>query len=200
VPACTVFYRFPYAIGSDRPCDIDDTLCEFANDVETELDRLDDLVDRVDDSVPMAQIRLTISTLYPSNPSGATPSTIAFDTVDWDTADMVNLTADPYTITLPMGGRYMVYAMATGSSVGAGNIVTLAGSGVTGTVLFDQWLDDASTPIYLNSGAELRYAPAGVVVVKDTFNPALTITVSCPAVGPTLTAVTFGAYWIGDLP
>lgn len=196
MPTCTLFYRFTYAIGTDPPCDIDETLCTFADEVEVELDRLDAIVDRVGDSVPMAQIRLTVPTAYPSNPTGAAPATIAFDTVDIDTANMVNLVDDPYTIRLPRAGRYLVYCNAVGNTIGVGNVITLTGAGIA----FDQWLDDASTPLYLNAGAELRYIPLGTAGVRDTSNPALTASISVPAVGPTLTSVTFGAYWIGDLP
>jgi hypothetical protein len=196
MPTCTPIYRLPYAVGSDPPCDIDDTLCAFAEAVEAELDRLDAVVDRAADSVPMAQVRLTVTTLYPANPGGGTPSTIAFDTVDVDTADMVDLTNDPYTILLPRAGRYMVYASAVGTTVGAGNVVALN----AGTVATDLYLDDASTPIYLNAGAELRYAPVGVAVVKDVSSPQLNMTISVGAVGPVLTGAVFGVYWIGDLP
>jgi hypothetical protein len=190
---CTPVYGFTYAVGSDAPCDIDDTLCAFAAEVEAELDRIDTVVDRTVDSVPMAQVRMTLTTAYPSNPGGGTPAVVAFDTVDVDTEDMVNLTDDPYTITLPRFGRYLVYANAVGVTVGAGNTVTLNAASTAS----DQYLDDASTPIYLNAAAELRYAASGVL---DVTSPALTCTVSCAAASPVFTSITFGAYWLGDLP
>lgn len=191
MPTCTPVYGLTYAIGSDRPCDIGATLCTFADEVEVELDRLDAIVDRTADSVPMAQVRMTLTTAYPVG-----TSTVGFDTVDVDTAGMVDLTDDPYTILLPYGGRYLIYANAIGNTIGVGNTVILTAA----TLSFDMYLDDASTPIYLNTGMELRYAPVGVAVVKDTSSPALTLTVQCPLAAPVFTSITFGAYWIGDLP
>lgn len=191
MPTCTLFFSLPYAIGSDAPCDIDDTLCAFAAAVDEQLDIYDAVVDRVSDSVPMAQVRSTVTTLYPVG-----RSTVAFDSVDADTANMVDLTADPYTIMLPQGGRYLVYANAIGNTVGTGNVVQLS----INNLVLDNYLDDASTPIYLNTGGSLRYAPVGVAVVKDTANPDLTLTVGSLTVPVTFTSITFGAYWVGDLP
>ena len=197
MPTCTPLYGLPYAIGSDRPCDIGDTLCDFANAVETELSRLDSIVDRTVDTIPMAQVRMTVTTTYPTNPGGGTPAVVAFDTVDVDTADMVNLTANPYVITLPRAGRYIVYAQYFGTTVGTGNQINFT----AGTVARAEYLDDASTPIYLNASAELRYAPATVTgVVRDTGNPDLTFLLSCAVTPPVATNITFGVYWIGDLP
>lgn len=198
MPTCTPLYGLVYPIGSDRPCDIDVTLCDFAAEVETELSRLDDVVDRVADTIPMAQVRMTVTTTYATDPGGSTPAVVAFDTVDFDTADMVNLTANPYVIMLPRAGRYIIYFQVFGTTIGAGNTITAYSSS---RVAFDQYIDDASTPIYLNGSAELRYAPATTSgVVRDISNPDLSFMLSSAVTPPTITGITFGAYWIGDLP
>lgn len=197
MPTCTPLYNLVYPIGSDRPCDIDETLCDFATGVETELSRLDDVVDRVADTIPMAQVRMTVTTAYATNPGGGTPAVVAFDTVDFDTADMVNLTANPYRITLPRAGRYIVYAQYFGTSVGTGNFISFT----AGRVAVDSYIDDASTPIYLNASAELRYAPASVSVAGiDTNVAEIQFLLSSAVNPPTATSITFGVYWIGDLP
>jgi hypothetical protein len=193
MPTCTPVYLLPYPIGSDPPCDVGGTLCAFATAVEAELDRLDAVVDRVVDSVPMAQVRQTITRTYAANPGGGTPAAIQFDTVDVDTADMVDLAANPFLVQLPRFGRYHVYGHIVGDTVGASNSVSISVSGDS----LDQYLDDGSTPIYANGSIVIRYsntAPA------DTSTGALTFTVSVAAVGPTITAATFGVYWLGDLP
>lgn len=197
MPTCTPVYELPYAIGSDRPCDIGDTLCSFASEVELELDRLDTIVDRVVDTIPMAQVRMTVTTTYATNPGGLTPAVVAFDTVDFDTADMVNLTANPYVIMLPRAGRYIVYGQMFGTTIGVGNSISFT----AGTVAFAAYLDDASTPIYLNGSAELRYAPTTTLgVVRDISNDDISFLISSPVTPPVVTGVTFGVYWIGDLP
>lgn len=198
MPTCTPVYGLPYAIGSDRPCDIGDTLCSFANEVEIELDRLDGIVDRVVDTIPMAQVRMTVTTTYGTDPGGATPAVVAFDTVDFDTADMVNLTANPYVIMLPRAGRYIVYFQVFGTTVGAGNTITAYSSS---RIAFQSYIDDASTPIYLNGSAEMRYASATTSgVVRDTTNDDVSLMISSAVTAPVITGITFGVYWIGDLP
>lgn len=198
MPTCTPLYNLVYPIGSDRPCDIDETLCDFAAVVETELSRLDDVVDRVADTIPMAQVRMTVTTTFATDPGGGTPAVVAFDTVDFDTADMVNLTDNPYVIMLPRAGRYIVYFQVFGTTIGAGNTFTAYSSS---RVAFDQYIDDASTPIYLNGAAEFRYAPASVSTAgRDTTSPDVSLMLSSAVTPPTVTSITFGAYWIGDLP
>lgn len=187
MPTCTPIYRLPYPIGADPLCEVDTTFCAFATAVETELDRLDAVVDRVADSVPMAQVRQTVTRTYAAN----TTSAVLFDTVDVDTADMVDLSANPFVIQLPRFGRYHVYGQVFGTSVGAGNSLTMRPSTAN-----DVYLDDGSTPIYSNASASIRYTN---VTPSDTTTGALTLTVLAPT-APTITAVTFGVYWLGDLP
>jgi hypothetical protein len=188
MPTCTPIYRLPYPIGSDPVCDIHLTFCAFAEAVEVELDRLDALVDRVVDSVPMAQVRQTVTRDYAAGSAQA----VQFDTVDVDTADMVDLTANPFLIQLPRFGRYHIFGQIVGNTLGAGNTITINAAGAS-----DTYLDDGSTPIYASASASIRYSNA---TPFDTSTGALTFTVAVPAVGPTLTAATFGVYWLGDLP
>lgn len=197
MPTCTPIYGLPYAIGSDRPCDINDTLCGFADAVEAELDRLDGVVDRVADTIPMAQVRMTVTTTFATNPGGGTPAVVAFDTVDFDTDDMVNLAENPYVIMLSRPGRYIVYGQVFGTTIGAGNSISFSAARVAN----DSYIDDASTPIFLNASAELRYVPPAFPgVVNDTPVDDISLTISSAVTPPTITEITFGVYWIGDLP
>lgn len=190
MPTCTPVYGLEFPIGSDRPCDVGDTLCEMMGTVEANLTRLDGIVDRVADSVPMAQVRLTVA----RSQAAGTTAFVPFDTVDVDTDNMVDLTANPYVITLTRFGRYMVYYYIQGATVGAGNVVTSTSSNQLfgNTLALDQYVDDASTPIYLSSRAQLRYVSAA--------NAQRLLSVATPAAATPLTSVTFGIYWLGDLP
>ena len=189
MPTCTPLQMYPYPIGSDAPCNIDETLCAFAAAVEVDLDALDATVDRVVTTIPQAQVRLTIPALLAQDPGGGAPALVPFDTVDVDTGNMVDLTANPYIITLPALGRYHVYAQYQGLTIGTGNTIRAAAA----TVAQEQYIDDASSPIFLNMGAEVRYN-------TDITSAQISFTVSAAAVAPTVTAVTFGVYWLGDLP
>jgi hypothetical protein len=100
MPTCTPIYGLPYAIGSDRPCDIGDTFCSFAAEVELELNRLDSVVARTNTAVPMAKVSI-------STPQ-ALSSLISFDTVDEDTDDMVDLSESPTYIFAQRTGLFRV--------------------------------------------------------------------------------------------
>ena len=204
MPTCTPIYGLTYAICSDRPCDIGDTFCEFANQVETELDRLDGIVDRSVDTVPQARVRLTIPRQQGTNPGGGTLVLVPFDTVDVDTANMVDLVSDPFTITLPRFGVYFIHFNVEGTTAGAGNFITASGrtggGGFQGQVASQLYLDDGS-PLFLSSSGIFRYQPSippgtGGYTTTD---PRIALSVSASAVVTPITSVTFGIHWMRDL-
>lgn len=204
MPTCTPFYGLPYIIGTDRPCDQDETWCEFATAVDAELDRLDDVVDRVVDTVPMVQVRLTLPRTQATNPGGGVNVLVPFDTVDVDTANMVDLAASPFVITLPRFGVYMVYFTVTGTTAASNINWRVQAQHPTDTVAnvaSQSYIDDGSTPVVISSAGEYRYL---VPVPASTFDyttadPQLVLVADSPSAGLPLTAVTFGAYWIRDL-
>lgn len=190
---CTPIYGLTYAICSDRPCDIGDTFCQFANEVEAELDRLDAIIDRTVDSIPMAKVRLTEPFSWDNGIGGNANIPIPFDTVDVDTADMVDLTANSTRITLPRFGRYSVsFQIVISSVIPAGDII-----GATMLDAFDQYLSDASAPAYLNSAANIRYTNSGS---PDTTTGLLSLVVGNASAGiMTFSSATATVYWMGDL-
>lgn len=97
---CTPIYGLTYATGLDRPCDIDETFCAFATQVETELSRLDAVVARTDTAIPMAKVSI-------STPQ-ALGSPLSFDTVDEDTDDMVDFSESPQFIFARRTGVYLI--------------------------------------------------------------------------------------------
>lgn len=206
MPTCTPVYGLPYITGSDRPCDQSETWCDFAAAVDAELSRFDDIVDRTIDTVPQAQVRLTVARSQPNNPGGGTPSFVPFDTVDVDTADMVNLTSDPFTILLPRFGIYFVYYTVQGDTTGVGNqwrinARTGTGGSAPSAAASQLYLDDGSTPVIMSSSGFYRYQSAvpGSTGAYTTTDPRLVLQVDTPAAAVPLTAVTFGAYWMRDL-
>lgn len=196
---CTPIFQLPYAEGSDAPCDIDETLCAFADAVEAQLDLLDGVVDRVVDTVPMVQVKLTAPLTTVS--AGTTTITVPFDTISFDTADMVNLAANPYLITLPRQGRYLASYQLQLSSVPLNDTVTaqFQGSAVLGLAV-EQYISDASTPVYMNAAYEIRYASSGVGATADTTSPSLTFTVIVNIGTFVIDSATVCLTWIADLP
>lgn len=193
---CTPLYGLPYAEGSDRPCDIDETLCAFADAVETQLDLLDAVVDRVADTVPMVQVKLTTPYVFAS--TGNTTLTIPFDTISFDTANMVALGSNAYQVTLPRGGRYLVSFQAQLSTVPIGDTVTMQLA--PGLPPYDAYTSDSSTPVYLNGASEIRYAPPGSGQAVDITTPTLTLTLSTLVGTFSVDSVTLCIAWIGDIP
>lgn len=191
---CTPVYGLPYAEGDDPPCDIGETLCAFADAVEAELDRLDAVVERTVDTVPIVQLRLTAPFTFTTTTN--TTVTIPFDTIDVDTAEMADLTLSPYQITLPRGGRYLTAFQVEIAAITSGDTVIASFS----PGAYDQYISDGSTPVYLNGGGELRYAPTGSGVPVDTTSPIVSFTLSVLSGTFTVNAVTVSMAWIGDLP
>lgn len=190
---CTPIYGFVYAECDDRPCDIGETFCQFSEQVETELDRLDAIVDRTVDTVPLAQVRLTVPFSYDNGIGGNANVSVPFDTVDVDTADMVDLTANPTRITLPSFGRYVVaFQVVISSVIPSGDIMGASLSDAS-----DAYLSDASAPAYFNSGANIRYSNTPFA---DTGTGILSLVVGIASAGiTTIGSATAKAYWLGDL-
>ena len=96
-----------YPEGSDRPCDVAPTTCEFSEGVEGYLDQLDDLVNRTATTVPMVWLQ-TLEPVTVTQGAVALPTiTPIFDTVVVDTANMADLTSNPSEITITRTGIYM---------------------------------------------------------------------------------------------
>ena len=199
--SCTPIYMLPFQECSDAPCDADEVWCDFAAVVESNLDRFDAIVDRTVDTVPMAQVRMTIARSQAIGTSRLVP----FDTVDVDTDDMVNLAADPFTINLSRQGVWFVYFNVEGTSAGTGNEILAQSTTPTGSssasAAIQLYLDDGS-PLFLSSSGEYRVlspVPAGTTQYTTT-DTRLVLAVGAAAVVTPLTSVTFGAYWLRDLP
>lgn len=195
---CTPVYGFTYATGVDRPCDIDTTLCTFAGEVEAQLDRLDAIVDRVVDSVPMARVRLTIPFTFNNGVGGNRTLSIPFDSVDADTGAMVDLAVNPYTITLPRFGRYMMAFEMQAATVPAADNVSLA---IAPRLTFpsDSWISDGSSPMFLNGSGIVYYGPT--VPPYDMQVNQITLNYSFFSAGNiTVNSAVMSAYWLGDLP
>lgn len=103
-------FCLPCLEGTDSPCTNTGTVCEpstvwcdLVNAVEDFLLPISGLVSRTATTVPLASITGN-EVVFPSS-----PVTIVFNTVEYDTDNMVNLDADPTVITPQRDGMYLVY-------------------------------------------------------------------------------------------
>jgi hypothetical protein len=185
---CTPIYGLPYIECSDRPCDQEDTWCAFVNAVEIELDRLDGVVARTVTTIPQFEVAVGA---YVFASSG--DRKVAFDTINVDTDDMVDLTSDPFSFSINTVGRWFFYfrVSTNGNSALQGNIpvsvVNVPSLG--GHNVGQDYQDDGTNyPVPIDGSGIYRYPNTGTKVGL-TVNTAATAIISA----------TFGGYWLGDL-
>jgi len=98
-----------YPTGGDRPCDSWETWVGFAQALEGRLLALDADIGRVGNGRPMAKVSVgdrgeAAQILDPVNDD------VLFDTVEVDTAGMVDLARSPYAISIPRDGTWWYQA------------------------------------------------------------------------------------------
>jgi len=194
---CTPIYGLAMVECSDRPCDIDDTMCQFANDVEVELDRLDAIVTRTATTIPQAVVAFTESTTYTVVPASNFPT--VFDTVLADTDDMFD-SAVPEQILINTPGMYSLSANIWGKTTGAGG-------NLAGTNLYFR-VQTGPTPVTITSDVR-QFAANGLNFFLDinAAHPLLAGDVvillqSVFFIVPdtfTVNRVQFSVTWLGDL-
>lgn len=188
---CTPVYGLTYQSCADRPCDAPAAWCQFAANVETQLDALDTIVDRTVDTIPMFQVSISAPITFPTS-----DRTVFWDTVNVDTDDMVDLASDNASIKITRMGRWFFWfrvstngntALQANIPVQVANTPTL---GTPGSMIITQDFQDNGTnyPAYINGSGFYRYPALGNRVL---------LSVNTAATG-VLTA-SFGGYWVGDL-
>lgn len=104
-------YCLPCLEGTDSPCVNTGTVCnpstvwcDLVNIIEDQLNPIDTLLSRTATAIPLA----SVTSSEPFN--SVIPTTVAFDTVEYDTDNMVNLDLNPTIVTPRRNGVYLVYA------------------------------------------------------------------------------------------
>lgn len=187
---CTPIYGLPYPTGASKPCNIGDTLCDFANAVEAQLDVFDATVNRTFTTIPMVKIRRTIAQTHTTTVF----EDWIFDTTLVDTDNMFNGDTDPTIITFNTSGVYLfffnVYASSTGTQV---VVFTPALRLGTTTVTSHNLTTQTGLGMY-PSGSQIYPVTAGQTA---TMRNQITI---LPPDTVTILRVEMGAIWLGDLP
>lgn len=99
---CTSTYALAYPLGSDPPCDVGDTFCTFAEQVDGIMAAFAASVDRLV-RIPMAKVS-TLARV--ASTAVVFTETIPFDTEEVDTLNMVDLSTDQYSLEIPFDGLY----------------------------------------------------------------------------------------------
>lgn len=108
--ACTTL-GLPYQEGTDRPCDLTETWCTFADVVETYLIDIDNIALRTATGVPMAKVVRLTEQQFAIGAFGYVNDVISFDTLLVDNDNMVDLASDQVRIFPTRAGVYELDAM-----------------------------------------------------------------------------------------
>lgn len=139
MPTCTPVYRFTYPIGSDRPCDVGETLCELVTGVEAELDRFDRIVARTNTAIPMAKVSISAP-----QPLGLI---VSFDTVEEDTDSMVDFTTSRDFVFARRTGVYRVRLYVEVGTTGSASSSDIIQVDAAGPILSSSTISPQSNPI-----------------------------------------------------
>lgn len=181
-------YCLPCLEGTDSPCvntgtvcDPSTVWCDLVNIVEEQLNPIDTLLSRTSTAIPLA----SVTSSAPFNSS--IPTIVGFDTVEYDTDNMVNLDLNSTIVTPRRDGVYLVYARlitpnepapldgfihtltvtsGTESSVGAyPEVSVFAGSFLISTQKMFRWVTGSSEPFGLRyTGLQATYQSARMSV------------------------------------
>lgn len=104
MPNTTPNFALPYPSSTDSPCEFDEQWCDFTEAIDNVFVNFESAITRTVPAVPVAILRQTIpGSFFNFN-------AIRFDTVLVDTAQMTDMDADPFAITIQRPGRYTVAA------------------------------------------------------------------------------------------
>lgn len=184
--SCTPIYNLSVIEGDDRPCDVGDTICAIAANVEVQLDRLDSLRQRTADTVPVLKVANTIGQTFVSG-VGDSSIPLNFDTVVVDNDNMFN-SGFPSTITWNTPGIWLINANLWTHSTGAGglqlnqtiNVIAPSGLAGFGTSVALSAGQNFQSPfdIYSNGSVTFPILAAGDGFVQVSFFPNGTDTVT----------------------
>lgn len=192
---CTPLYGLPYATGSSRPCDIDQTLCDFSVATQAQLDRVSGIVNRTATTIPMAKVAMTIP-----QPFVASSPTVnfVFDTVLVDTDNMFDSSfPDQVTINTPgIYGAYSLIYLTSVTSTGpnqSGTTMRVDVSGFFGNFILDNLIFPSGTPVFQAASGTFGITSPGTAIVMN-YSPFVQSTDTV-----TVQRAEMGLFWLGDL-
>lgn len=115
----------PYQVGTDRPCDSPEVWCDFVDLVDSKLSATGQILDRLTPAIPAAKLIRAASYL-----PATTFEPVAFDTVDFDTDNMVDFNRSVFDIRPRRTGTYLATAYVSMSGGGAAGTLVCSFIGV----------------------------------------------------------------------
>lgn len=198
MPSTYGAHELPLVLGSDRPCDSWITLCALRDQINVFLGDYQDVVDTVVNAVPAARISRPTGSPYTNVPSPEGNVLLPFTGVDFDNANMTNLSADARVITVPRFGQYWIngyihIAQRAGSTVFDQETISIEGGSFSGSTPMNTCsvrTTGGSNPTTAISINDLRSADAG-----DEFGLRLNPGISAGTTGITILDAQFSVWW-----
>jgi hypothetical protein len=103
--AATATWAIPYATGTDPLCDGAEITQAMAERVDAILGAFDDDLEFLH-NIPAARVELSVAATQAETAGCTSPFGVFWDTVDYDTANMVNLAVDRAIITMTRAGYF----------------------------------------------------------------------------------------------
>ncbi len=192
--SCTPLYRLPFATALSRPCDIGEPTCAALSILETKLNEWDSFYARTFSGVPQAMVSAGTDPNVAILPASPTDPTFPFDTIVYDTDQIVNI-EDPGQIFIPRrSGYYQVIAWATSVQVNNDSTCFIglnAGGDDNSFTQFDG-SNTAATLAY-------RYAQVNKLVKWTVGGFEFPINVFESSVPSRVSLISAAIYWVGDL-
>lgn len=194
----------PYQQGTDRACDAPDVWCDFTNTLETLLLPIDTSTGRLSPARPCAKVaRTTTFTVNDTTNPGGVP--IPWETVVFDTDNMVDLTKSQYEITPQRDGTY--YVLTTMSGTTPSTVTTSATLGVSTTDwATNPFFTSSTIPIHIDQCPMLETSAyfwrLGTVEIftaaTSTFGYS-TVVSSTGSLVLTIATIMMAVYWVSDV-
>lgn len=196
----TTAHGLPYQQAGDRPCDAPDVWCAFANALEANLYATDQLIGRINPTIPMA--KMTRSTVVNYSTTTALVFPVRFDGVEVDTDDMVDFAISQYDIKPRRFGTYLVTAQVSVSSGDVDNLsviitrgpVTTSPTSATYTTMAQESQRRPATtnPYTMRVSAHLSYEADDSVGFGLIVNP-------MDGGNFNINSAALGVYWVSDV-
>jgi len=195
--AFTSTFALPYQQGTDAPCDAPEVWCDFTDELDSLLFGFDQTLGRLTPTIPMAKVVVNNTfQLFGS------PTVVEFDTVEFDTDNMVDLDRINSKVVPRRNGTY--YCVVTGEVSG-----TATAGGVLGVIVTDGFAGPSGSGfilggntedmIRLYASADYKMRVSGPMVWDgtDTFGFGVVIE-NISAITLNFNKIEFTVYWISD--
>lgn len=192
MPVLTPSFSLPVPGPLDAPCDFPQQWCDFTNSVQGVLDGFESIANRTNPAVPLAKMQLTRTVTL------AETSTVPFDALTLNNANMVDFDASTTAIVINRPGRFFAVFNALFVASAASNTYFEAQMLPTGSGVINQTVaidDNFCFNNQINVGSTL----SGVMyVTSPPVNVRVIVQIIGAAENVLIDLASFSLFWFAD--